>query len=359
MNTTTYRIDRCMPRPPEALGVTAHDRGRATAGYTLVWSRGTEAARLIDLDGNEVHRWSADLGINWHDAKLIEGGNLLVTAQAKGYSADRVGACKLLELAPDSSIVWQSDADCHHDAQRLANGNTLTVCNAVAQYPHICDEPLVYDYLAEIEPAGRIVWQWHFATHHDALVAMIGGCDMPTQHDWPHINTIESLPDTPTGRADARFREGNLLVSPRHMHCIFVIDRDTDEIVWQWGRGVIVGQHQPTMLDTGNILVFDNGHGPPMRGWSQVVELNPLTGEVVWQYRAPDPTDFWTPVGSGAQRLWTGNTLICAMNWAEPGRVFEVTPDGEIVWVWWNPDRQSCYRAARYREDDVARLLSG
>ena len=73
----------------------------------------------------------------------------------------------------------------------------------------------------------------------------------------------------------------------------------------------------------------------------------------------PLPEDFWTPVGSGQQRLPNGNTLICAMNWSETGRIFEVTPAGEIVWEFWDPEAQALYRAARYPPRMVDPLLQG
>ena len=51
--------------------------------------------------------------------------------------------------------------------------------------------------------------------------------------------------------------------------------------------------------------------------------------EPVWTYTAPDKVSFHSGFISGAERLSSGNTLICS---GAPGRFFEVTPDGEIVW---------------------------
>ena len=59
----------------------------------------------------------------------------------------------------------------------------------------------------------------------------------------------------------------------------------------------------------------------------------------------------------GAQRLLRGNTLICEGQWR---RLFEVTPEGEIVWEYvspfMGPDRagdpsNEVFRAYRYAED--------
>ena len=49
----------------------------------------------------------------------------------------------------------------------------------------------------------------------------------------------------------------------------------------------------------------------------------------MWRYEGSPPWTFYSPHISGAQRLWTGNTLICEGLW---GRIFEVTPGGDIVW---------------------------
>ena len=54
----------------------------------------------------------------------------------------------------------------------------------------------------------------------------------------------------------------------------------------------------------------------------------------VWEYVAPNPTDFFADVISGAHRLPNGNTLI---DNGPTGTLFEVTPAGETVWLYVNP----------------------
>ena len=47
------------------------------------------------------------------------------------------------------------------------------------------------------------------------------------------------------------------------------------------------GQHAPTPLENGNILIFDNGvHrlDDPLP-FSRVIEVNPATNEIVWTYQ--------------------------------------------------------------------------
>jgi len=54
----------------------------------------------------------------------------------------------------------------------------------------------------------------------------------------------------------------------------------------------------------------------------------------VWSYQSKSNQGFFSHIGSGAQRLPNGDTLICAMT---EGHLFEVTPEGELVWEYINP----------------------
>jgi hypothetical protein len=88
-------------------------------------------------------------------------------------------------------------------------------------------------------------------------------------------------------------------------------------------------------------MVFDNGGssgygsvssiapegvGAFARATSRVLEINPVTLELVWSYTNPR---FLSTNTSSAQRLPNGNTLITA---GGGGRVFEVTRGSAIIW---------------------------
>ena len=70
-----------------------------------------------------------------------------------------------------------------------------------------------------------------------------------------------------------------------------------------------------------------------------IIEFNPDTEEEVWVYEADPPWAFYSPHISGAQRLWSGNTLICEGLW---GRIFEINPEGEVVWEYISPHFGPC-----------------
>ncbi|MGB2822085.1 MAG: arylsulfotransferase family protein, partial [Phycisphaerae bacterium] len=147
-----------------------------------------------------------------------------------------------------------------------------------------------------------------------------------------------------------------------HIDTIWVIDRDTDRVVWAWGPGELLGPHMPTMLPNGHILVYDNGQNAStsVRGYTRVLEIEPIAGKIVWQYKADPPKSFYSPSRGSNERLPNGNTFIAE---SDSGRAFEVTRDGEIVWDFVTPDRhrngrpQALYRVCRYGREPVDRLL--
>ena len=110
------------------------------------------------------------------------------------------------------------------------------------------------------------------------------------------------------------------------------------------------------MVENGNILIFDNG---VERKYSRVIEIDPVTETIEWEYVADPPKSFYTFEKGSAQRLPNGNTLICD---GDNGRAFEVTRRGEIVWEWLNPEflqgrRLQVYRMMRLPPAMVEPLL--
>jgi outer membrane protein assembly factor BamB len=97
------------------------------------------------------------------------------------------------------------------------------------------------------------------------------------------------------------------------------------------------------VLDDGNILVFDNRMG---EGASRVIELDPIAGEIVWEYPRSATSDFYSRTRGTVQRFPNGNTLIGESN---RGRVFEVTPEGEVVWEYRTPYRNEKSQPAIFR----------
>jgi hypothetical protein len=273
-------------------------------------------------------------------------------------------------------------------------GNTLILVHENVRNSAISNRPLLDDRIVEVDWSGNIVWQWRPHEHFDELgfddaakASLrlnpnvrapggngLGGTSTEGIGDWLHINSLSVLgPNRWFDGGDARFHPDNLIWDAREANIIAIVDKNSGKIVWKLGPrydandaeknlGWIIGQHHAHLIPqglpgAGNLLVFDNGgwagYGAPnpgapdglktaLRDYSRVLEINPLTLEIVWQYTPKEagfvvPLDaarFYSPFISSAQRLPNGNTLITE---GSDGRIFEVTPDHELVWEYISP----------------------
>lgn len=304
----------------------------------------------------------------------------------------------------------------HHDYQREGNpvgyyvpgmecrtdgGNTLILCHENLYNHKISDKRLVDDCFIEVDWEGNIIWQWHANEHFRELgfseAAKNALFRNPNMHengggmgDWLHINSMSVLgPNKWYDQGDERFHPDNIIWDAREANIIAITDKKTGKIVWRLGPdyaaskemrriGQIIGQHHVHMIPRGlpgegNILIFDNGgwagYGAPSNvskdgtkvdhaDHSRVLEIDPVTLKVVWELKGSklcntpagiNEYTFYSPLTSAAQRLPNGNTLITE---GVGFRVFEVTPQNEIVWEFWSPFTETpapmVYRTYRY-----------
>src|SRR5699024_6447040 len=94
--------------------------------------------------------------------------------------------------------------------------------------------------------------------------------------------------------------------------------------------------HDADLLANGDILMFDNWGHFETDNLSRVLQFDPDNMAVTWTYHGNDEDPLSSKIRSAVQRLPNGNTLITVSN---PGRLVEVTPDGDIVWEYINPMR--------------------
>ena len=356
-------------------GVKTHDPDKAFRGYTLYSethreeSTGEHPIYLVDMDGEIAHQWNAAATTVQSYPQLLPDGNLVYPTHDRSSVAR--GPFGLYELDARSNVVWSIRCRTDHDFQVLENGNILVHCITENFCPRLGPGMKRQAYMVEVTREKELVWEWKCEEHLDELEALLGPdrwahvMERATgdfAFDWAHNNTLQVIPPNATYDKELatgdtpRFTPGNIVFSYRSNDVIGVIDKATGRIVWAWGPGVIDGQHKPHMLPNGRILIFDNG---TLRGFSRIIEVDPLSGSIEWEYVADPPESFLSKFISGAQRLPNGNTLIC-----EGGKchLFEVTADGEVVWDFVNPyhtDRaqRSIYRCLRYSPEYVKPLL--
>ncbi len=350
---------------PTQSGVTRLDRERAYPGLNLYCPSTAAEAFLVDLEGRVVQSWSVEAGPDetFHHVELAPDGDLLAIVK------DR----RLIRLDRESNVVWSKEINVHHDVAFTDDGGiyTLTrrprvVDTRVGKVPILDDfialltadgelerEISVFDLLGSHVPSSRL--------HRIRKEARAAGWPRkgfkaddgrgfdPTPDSWAdvfHINSVEILERDVPGFC----HRGDLLISSRVLDLIAVVDPREERATWVWGKGVFERQHHPRLLDGDTVLVFDNG---PRRKFSRVVEIDPLTREIVWEYwhRKRRDDGFFSASRGTAQRLPNGNTLVTE---SDRGRVFEITEGGELVWEFFSPwIRESAdggvERAAIYR----------
>lgn len=370
MNSTQSRHEfRTLPIEQTKLkragtGLRALDRERAWPGFTLFapYQSKSTTVYLIDLDGTVTHTWQMSYPAQY--GCLTERGTLFYNgktpAAPDSFIADKpykIGA--VMEVDWNGRVIWEVQRpDHHHDGIRLRNGNVLLLC--LARLPRELAPKIkggmkgtehngdIYgDYLIEMTTDGRPVWEYRIWEQLDPKIDRITAIQEP-RDAWTNANGLAELPN------------GDIVVSFRTISTIIIIERKTGSIIWKLGAPPLCGQHAPTPLTNGNLLIFDNGphrldHPMP---FSRVIEVEPATKRIVWEYREKRESDFFSPRISNAQRLPNGNTLICEGDF---GRLFEVTVGGDIVWEYVNPyfgglpTNNRVFRAYRYSAEEIAR----
>ena len=324
------------------VGVRLFDRSRARPGLNLFTDAKACATHLMDMEGQVLHSWSGSPCHRWDNTVLLANGDLLVTArETKGRSPAEADAARaLLRLGWSGELRWKRRLTAHHDVEVTPSGRILLMAHRFRSIPEVHPEVPVRDHLLlllseEGEPIEeRSLWDV-LQTRPDLLPLQRirpRRFEGSREVDLFHSNSVEWMRHPQLIGRDPIYGEDTVLVSIRNQDAFVVFAWETEELLWVWGPGEVSNPHDATLLPNGHVLAFDNGLG---RGWSRVIEVDPLSREIVWQYRAPDPTDFYSRTRGASQRLSRGHVLITE---SDTGRAFEVTPEGEIVWEFVNPD---------------------
>ena len=363
-----------------------------------VFSGGGQGGRIQEFtwEGDLVwdYRFASEEHLLHHDVTVMPNGNILAIAweaksrdetQQKGLRPEMtpeegVWPDMILELEPQSPdaarVVWEWHAWDHMIQNRDAS---LGDHGEPAAHPELIDinggrqlpEEIAEDELARFREAGYVPAD----SEHDP------------SSDLMHTNAIVY---------NAALDQ--IAISNHEYHEIWIIDHSTTteeaaghsggrwgrggDLLYRWGNPRAYGRGDETDQRTfgqhdvrwipdglpgaGNMLVFSNNVPGPDGPHSEVFEIMPPTDDAgryvlsgadpfgpttpTWSYAASDPTSFHSPFVSGAHRLPDGHTLITS---GGPGRVFELTPEGEIVW-----DYRSPYSGAVDPADEIMQFLA-
>ncbi len=389
-------------------GTTIYDPDKCWNGFTIL-----AGANVVDMHGELQKCWK---NISPH-GRILPGGHVLGAKQGSKTLAqfDWDGNTVWSFNGSEYEEELYAHHDFQREGSPVGyyapgmepqqQGRTLILCSAAVDGYGLVAQRLWDDRIVEVDKDGAITWQWCSVNHIDdigldesarntlhrasTLPKDYDGLHSPMHekdpYDWLHSNSASYVgPNQWYDQGDERFHPDNIIWDSRDTNVIAVISRETGEFTWKTGPdytrpecrsfGQIIGQHHAHVIPRGlpgegNILIFDNGgmagYGSPnpgspigeynaVRPYSRVLEINPITMELEWEYSARTAGVgyhhhyfFYSPFVSSAQRLPNGNTLICE---GDSLRVFEVTSDHELVWEYVIPPTMArgwSYRAYR------------
>ena len=196
----------------------------------------------------------------------------------------------------------------------------------------------------EIDVAtGRVLFEWKAM----GSVPLSDSYERITRGRAPwdafHLNSVDEDPD------------GNLLVSARHTHAVYRIDKATGRIAWRLGgkrssfrqgRGAHFAlQHDVRAQADGTIRIFDNS-SRRLRRRSRAIwirlDADRRTATLVRERH--HPAEVLAGTQGDAQVLPNGDTFL---GWGSQGRISELSPDGALLLDIRLPRGFDTYRAYR------------
>jgi hypothetical protein len=283
---------------PHFKNVTVNKEEQVYNGLNFYVSGHAPEALLIDMDGNVLHRWhyknAEDIwpderqtisGSHWRRAHLYKNGDVLAIYEGIG----------LIKLNKDSQLLWSYNGQKkpHHDLEVVEDGKIYVLTREHKVVSRISNNPVLEDFITVLGPEGKVIM-------HVSLLSLLEKSpylelldknwkDSEVHGDIFHTNTLEVF-DGKLASKSQLFKKGNVMVSILFLDTIFIIDGREEKIVWDMGSGMWKRQHQPTLLDSGTILIFDNHFTD---GSSQILEFEPLTQQIVWSYRGNKKIHFF------------------------------------------------------------------
>jgi hypothetical protein len=290
----------------------------------------------MDMDGNAVHTWKLDARQAWPDVDPdAESARYWrrVHAFANGDLLAIFDGLGLVKLDRESRLLWSFRAACHHDLFVHPDGAIDVLTRTLRIIPEVHpSRPSIEEFIVRLDALGRPQGSVSlYAAFENSPYAPVLG-RLSRGGDIFHTNTLTILDGSLADRWPL-FKRGRALISLRNIDTVAIVDLEAAKVVWAL-TGLWRAQHEPSLLPSGRMLIFDNAG---RRGRSQVIEVDPFTQAVAWRYpRHEADADLASATSGSTQRLLNGNTLITE---STNGRALEVAPEGRIVWEFWNPHR--------------------
>lgn len=340
------------PARYEGEGVTIVQKDGMAPGLTLVAGMfgGENQVRLIEPDGTPVRIWPTryselfppsehpesmykpqrDWNAQIHGALALPDGSVVFNFDYAGtVKFDRCGA-----------VEWVLYETTHHSIDRAQDGGFWIPgrrrnSKEVSGFPR-SESGYQEDLILRVSDAGEVLEEVRIADIfvNSGLLHLLllkGPGPVFRSGEIAHLNDIEELPDSIADRFPG-FEALDLMLSFRDEHLVMVVDPRDWKVRW-FQMGPWIQQHDPDFQPNGTVTIFnnknDNTAGGMHLGGSEIVELDPSTGETRVLYGGVPEQEMHSAIQGQHQVLPNGNILITQ---AQAGRLLEVTATGRIVW---------------------------
>lgn len=206
------------------------------------------------------------------------------------------------------------------------NTNVLCVQNAAVVNKLInTKENILDNIIYEYDQNGNVLWSWSASEHLDQFnfsqIDLLNLRRNPIytkgfgdEHDWIHLNSVCAVGENKWyDNGDERFHPKNLICCSRNLSIVFIIEKQTGNIVFILKGSDFDFQYQhyahviPKGLPgEGNVLLLDCYQKEDEEKQARIVEIDPIVNEVVFEYYG----DFHSNAMGSVQKTPDGCYLI-------------------------------------------------
>ncbi|HEV3142559.1 MAG TPA: arylsulfotransferase family protein, partial [Gemmataceae bacterium] len=250
-------------------------------GFTLLMYGGDSQAMLVNMRGETVHRWHVpfnklwpkpphlngridDATVYFNDGHIYPNGDLLVVIEGPINVHNSSNGYGLAKLDKDSNVIWKYAEKCHHDVDVGDDGTIYVLTNeivhSVPKGLEFLPTPCMVDFVDVLSPDGKRLKRISILealqnspyapllcllerppAAGQMLLRMAPGAapapfeDDSRRRDVLHTNAVKVLKPGLASHFPL-LKPGQILISPRHLDAIAVLDPESQRAVWA-GKG--------------------------------------------------------------------------------------------------------------------------
>src|SRR5690606_24730528 len=247
-----------------------------------------------------VKRPQPDPVVYMDKAVLLPNGDLIAIYIS---SADTPWGYGMVKLDAWSNVKWSWLGHAHHDFSIAPDGRIYLLAHEFDFHRRIPDPPLesphLDDLVVVLDADGRELRR--FSLTQALLDSPYNFLPRVLPHfsltDPLHTNTVFYI-DAAAARNFPFGDEGDLLVSFRDPALVAVVSPESGRLKWA-ARGPWIGQHDPSIVENGDILLFDNFGALRGANSSRVIQFDPGTLAIRWQFAGDSGRRFHSDIRSG------------------------------------------------------------